>query len=284
MKNIPVRKINAEKYGSPSDTFSIRKIDGLLATSDLIQEIHRHDFFFILALENGKGDHMIDFVPYSITNHSVFFLRPGQVHELKLKKGSTGYLAEFSNDFLAPHQLSNQWLRSVTSKNHYPLSTERFKKIDALLSTILQEHLDKQEKYREAINANLEIFFIEMLRCRKSESAKSTENSALQDRLEEFLSLLETHVTNHKQVSTYAEMMNLSSYQLNAATKIALGKTASELINDEIILESKRQLLATPNQIKEIAYLMGYEDISYFTRFFRKQTGYSPEAFRQKFK
>jgi YesN/AraC family two-component response regulator len=59
-----------------------------------------------------------------------------------------------------------------------------------------------------------------------------------------------------------------------------MAKTASELINEYIILEAKRYLLATPNQIKEIADQLGYEDVSYFIRFFRKQTGYSPEAFR----
>lgn len=74
--------------------------------------------------------------------------------------------------------------------------------------------------------------------------------------------------------------MNLSPYQLNEITKATIGKTASELINEHIILEAKRYLLATPNQIKDIADHLGYEDVSYFIRFFKKHTGYSPEAFR----
>ncbi len=105
-----------------------------------------------------------------------------------------------------------------------------------------------------------------------------------QERLEEFLELLESYISTHNQVSQYAEMLNLSSYQLNAITKATLGKTCSEIINEHIILESKRCLLATPNQVKEIAYHLGYDDVSYFIRFFKKQTGYSPEAFRQYFK
>ena len=75
--------------------------------------------------------------------------------------------------------------------------------------------------------------------------------------------------------------MNLSPYQLNEITKSAVGKTASELINDHIILEAKRYLLATPNQIKDIADMLGYEDVSYFIRFFKKHTGHSPESFRR---
>jgi AraC family transcriptional activator of pobA len=76
----------------------------------------------------------------------------------------------------------------------------------------------------------------------------------------------------------------MSLYQLNTVTKAITEKTVSELINDQIILESKRYLLATGDQIKEIAFHLGFEDISYFIRFFKKQTGYTPEAFRAGFK
>jgi len=79
-------------------------------------------------------------------------------------------------------------------------------------------------------------------------------------------------------------MLNLSVYQLNAITKATLGKTCSEVINEHIILEAKRCLLATSNKIGQTAYRLGYEDISYFIRFFKKQTGYSPEAFRNNFR
>ena len=95
--------------------------------------------------------------------------------------------------------------------------------------------------------------------------------------------MLEKHIAIQKQVSHYTAMMNLSPYQLNEITKTSIGKTASELINEHIILEAKRYLLATTNQIKDIADQLGYEDPSYFIRFFRKHSGYSPEAFRHKF-
>jgi AraC-like DNA-binding protein len=78
--------------------------------------------------------------------------------------------------------------------------------------------------------------------------------------------------------------MNLSFYQLNEITRTAVGKTASAMIVEYIVLEAKRYLLASPNQVKEIADYLGYEDPSYFIRFFKKQTGLSPDAFRKNFK
>ncbi|MBL7932446.1 MAG: AraC family transcriptional regulator, partial [Bacteroidia bacterium] len=74
------------------------------------------------------------------------------------------------------------------------------------------------------------------------------------------------------------------SYQLNSITKSLLGKTCSEIINEQIILEARRYLLATSNQVNQIAYQLGYEDVSYFIRFFKKHTGHSPDSFRQNFK
>ena len=98
------------------------------------------------------------------------------------------------------------------------------------------------------------------------------------------MELLRTNVTTHKQVSQYTDLLNLSTYQLNAITKATVDKPASELINEQIVLEAKRYLLATTDQVKDIADHLGYEDISYFIRFFKKHTGHSPEAFRKNFK
>lgn len=285
MKNIPVRHIKAtQKEPVFTENFSIRDIRDLLAGKDMVQELHRHDFSYILALKKGTGDHEIDFTSYKICNHSVFLMRPGQVHQLKLKAGSTGYLVEFKNDFYPPHnKASNQLLRKASSVNLYQPDANRFKKLLSILAYIFLEYTGKQEGYQEVIKANLGILFIELIR-QNSKSLSNNVNSYTQDRLEEFLELLETQISTHKQVSHYADMLNLSSYQLNAITKVTLGKTCSELINEHIILESKRYLLATSNQVNQIAWQLGYEDVSYFIRFFKKQTGYSPEAFRHNFR
>jgi len=287
MDRIPIRQIKtAQKASDFSESFSIRDVRDLLAGKDMIQDLHRHDFFHILALEKGTGNHEIDFLSYEVCDHSVFFMRPGQVHQLTLKAGSTGYLMEFKTDFYYPHnKVSNQLLRRASKKNLCQLDANKFKKLLSILSSILQEYTDKQEGYHEVIKANMGIFFIELIRHKQNEEVLSNNNTPYnQERLEEFLELLETHVFSQKQVSQYAAILNLSSFQLNAITKATLGKTCSELINEYVVLESKRYLLATSNQVNQIADHLGYEDISYFTRFFKKQTGYSPEAFRNNFK
>ncbi|WP_343306927.1 AraC family transcriptional regulator [Chitinophaga niabensis] len=259
MKQIPIRHIKA---AGSTESFSIREI------GDMVQELHRHDFFYLLVLKKGKGTHAIDFIPYEVSDNTVFFMRPGQVHELTLKAGSKGYLMAFKAGF--------HTTKSTT--NYYQPNSESFYKLLSVLKDIFREYTDQQEGYQKVIKANLEILFIILLRLHGKSNAATYE----QERLEEFLSLLETHIAGHKQASQYAAMLHLSPYQLNAITKATLGKTCSELINEHIILESKRCLLATTEQVNQIAWHLGYEDVSYFIRFFKKHTGYSPEAFRQK--
>ena len=287
MGDIPIRHITTpQKEPDFSENFTIRDVRNLLAGGDMIQELHRHDFFYILALEKGAGHHEIDFTPYPVGDRSIFVMRPGQVHHLVLKTESAGYLMGFKTDFYYPSdKASYVAFRRAGNKNLYQPDAKRFHRLLSILTYVFEEYNDKQDGYQEVIKANLAIFFVELLR--HEHHPKSAAHNAIsyeQQRLEEFLELLETHIATHKQVSAYADMLNLSTYQLNAITKATLGKTCSELINEHIILESKRYLLATPSQVNQIAYRLGYEDASYFIRFFRKHVGYTPEAFRHNFK
>lgn len=286
MKTIPLRFINSNpKALNEFENFSIREISELVEKNNLVQDTHRHDFFFILALLKGKGNHTIDFIPYKIKNHTIFFMRPGQVHQLNLKTGSTGYLIQFKKDFyLTNDKDSGLLLRKASSKNILQPDAATFNKLYSMLTEIFRESNSKNEKYYEVIRASFSIFFIELIRYLQRYDLDIDKGIALnQDRLENFTELLDAHISKNKQPAQYAKMLNLTPYQLNTITKTALGKTSSELINEQIILESKRYLLSTSNQVKEIAYHLGYEDTSYFIRFFKKHTGLSPEAFRSNF-
>jgi AraC-like DNA-binding protein len=287
MKEIPIRNINTilKELGSSGD-FLIRDARDLLSEGDMVQELHRHNFFYILALEKGDGEHSIDFMSYPVKDHTVFIMRPGQVHKITLKSKSKGYLMQFNSDFYSPiEKTANQIFRKVTNGNFFQLDPEAAKKTFSILNEILREYANKQENHVEVIKSSLHIFFIELLRQSPQPQHPSQANGEyMQERLMEFMELVRLHITTHKQVAFYVEKLHLTAYQLNAITKATLDKTCSEVINDYIILEAKRYLLATSNQINQIAWQLGYEDVSYFIRFFRKHTGHSPEAFRHNFR
>jgi AraC family transcriptional activator of pobA len=285
MNAIPVRQISSNGQNN-AGRFSIRDLQQILQGENLVHGLHKHDFFFVLALQQGKGIHEIDFVQHEAHDHAVFIIRPGQVHRLELNAGSTGFLMEFDRTFYQPkNTITDQRWKKATGKNHCEVDAGRSLRLHSILCNIMNEHSTKQEGYVEAIKANLDLFFIEYIRqSRNAGVIAKNENGYLHERFDHFIQLLEANIGAMKNVAQYAGLLNLSAYQLNAITKAAAGKTVSDLINEQIILEAKRYLLATPDQIKDIADRLGYEDASYFIRFFKKQTGVSPEAFRKNFK
>jgi AraC family transcriptional activator of pobA len=283
MKTIPIREITpTSSEPKISQTFRIREVATILGGKDMLQDTHRHNFFFVLVLKEGKGNHIIDFVPHKVGNNCVFIMRPGQVHQLELKAGSTGYLMEFNMEFYhLSDRGTSQVLRKATATNSCKVGKTSFGKLHSILDYIYQEYKDANVGYNEVIRAQLDIFFIEFLRNRQqSDPSAANSNSYEQERMDEFRELIEKHVASKKQVSDYAEMLNLSAYQLSAITKGILAKTPSDVINEYIILEAKRHLLATTDQVNQVAWHLGYEDPSYFIRFFKKHTGTSPDAFR----
>jgi AraC-like DNA-binding protein len=285
MKKIPIKSLKTSyREFNLSKGFTIRKLEDLFEGENMEQKLHRHDFYFILILKKGHGNHEIDFVNYKILDYSYFIIAPGQVHQLELKKDSTGFIIQFNTEFYYSNEKkTSTLLQKVSTENFYQLNQDIFSKLNVLLISIFNEYQNKPEQYIQVIKSNLKILFIELTRL-KSISKQNNKDQYIQERLEEFLNLLETNISTHKQVSQYAEILHLSSYQLNSIIKQTLDKTASKLINEQIILESKRYLLATSNQVNLIAHHLGYEDVSYFIRFFKKHTGLSPRVFRENFK
>ncbi|MGN6532972.1 MAG: helix-turn-helix domain-containing protein [Ginsengibacter sp.] len=287
MKSIPVRQIApTQTLQSSAGRFSIRNLQQVLNGKDLVHDLHKHDFYFVLAVLNGEGVHGIDFIEYPVHNHSIFILRPGQVHRLELTADTTGFLMEFDLSFYQPkNSIKEHRWKKASGKNYCEVEAARFGRLHTLLATVSEEYAEKQEGYLEAIKANLDLFFIEYIRqSRTPGSIVKSESGYIQERFEELVRLLETNIVSMKNVSQYADLLSLSPYQLNSITKVSVGKTVSDLIDQQIILEAKRYLLATHNQVKEIADHLGYEDPSYFIRFFKKHTGHSPDTFRKNFK
>ncbi|TEB40447.1 AraC family transcriptional regulator, partial [Flavobacterium circumlabens] len=96
--------------------------------------------------------HSIDFTNYPVDDYSVFFMRPGQVHQLTLQQGSEGYLIQFNREFYAPKEETvNFVLRKVSNKNYCSLSVENFRKFSSQLSFIFEEYTQKKDRYKEAI-------------------------------------------------------------------------------------------------------------------------------------
>lgn len=97
----------------------------------------------------------------------------------------------------------------------------------------------------------------------------------------QFKKLVEEHFLVWKTVAAYADELNITPKHLTEVVKMETGHTALQILHERLLLESQYLLKHTSNSIKECAYLLGFDTPSYFTRFFKTQTGIAPHTYRE---
>ena len=96
-----------------------------------------------------------------------------------------------------------------------------------------------------------------------------------------FQKLIAENYTRLKLPKKYAEMLYITPNHLNAVCKDILEMSAGDMIRNRLVLEAKRLLTNQQLNINEIAFALNFNDNSYFTKFFKKTEGITPEAFRK---
>lgn len=99
-----------------------------------------------------------------------------------------------------------------------------------------------------------------------------------------FDKLIDENFREVKTVQEYSERLSLTPKNLNKICKEVLGKSASELIHERVLLEAKRLLLYAGCSMQEIVNELHFNDTSYFVKYFKKYTGHTPERFRANYK
>lgn len=250
---------------------------------------HLHDFYSIFWVESGEAIHATEYVEYSLKADTILFVPPGLKHRMYLDKSVGGTYILFNEDFIRYNR-----------KNHVPLKEYRlfnnpdFKSLitvmpekRAKLNNITQlifDELRDSDTYSEDIVLNLlHLFLLESRRIFDQQNQEPyNETDANPDAtIIKFKQLIEENYTIQKNVSPYAEMLNINPTCLNELTKRTTGITAGELIRNRVIDETKKLLYSSKMSGKEIAFQLGFDDPAYFSRFFRKYTGNTLKEFRE---
>jgi AraC-like DNA-binding protein len=145
---------------------------------------------------------------------------------------------------------------------------------------ILTAENHRTEPNGEILRMALKILLVQALRIRQEtaeEGAKS--NVRYRKRFIGLLELIEQHFRKEHSVRFYAKSLHMHPKRLNELTIALSGVTSHGLISRRVITEAKRELFYSEQSIKEIAYGLGFEDVSYFGKFFKKHTGQTPGQF-----
>ena len=163
--------------------------------------------------------------------------------------------------------------------------------IDEPTSKLLQPLIDEMELEAERngelgnidiLKSLLTIFLAKIERYGKHEAEQTVDYRKPSHLLFiRFRQLLEQEYKQLHTVQEYANRLNVSVRSLSNSVNECSGKSPLIFINNRIILEAKRLVLYSDLMIKEIAYMLGYDDPSYFVKHFKRHTGYLPSEFRE---
>lgn len=250
---------------------------------------HRHDFFEVLYLMQGSGFHVIDGNRYEIKPPCVFFMSPGQAHKLEFSHDIDGYLFIFTADFYLANR-SNQ-----NSLIEFPFFYNLKQENPPLLLSNESDIRFLEELFKRSISeldnngANkLDLLrsLLDSILMTCSSRYETGENIDKKGRghilVKQFYHLIEENNVKNLRLQEYADLLAVTPNHLTQTVKLLTGKTSSQIIKAKQILEIKRLLVHTNLSVAEIAHQLNFEDQSYFTKFFKRESGYLPLQYRNR--
>jgi AraC-like DNA-binding protein len=237
---------------------------------------HRISFFAIVWFSETGGTHHIDFESFPVKANEVFLLAPNQVHSIPAATLPRARAIVFAHDIF--DRIDEPHLRQL----FLPFENEAFTipadmqgPLSHLFELILLEcngaaDISLLLKYTTAYLTHLYRF-----------GKRNPRVAGAEDhRLVKLFQLMQMHYRQEKSAAFYAREIGLTPKRVNELLREKMKTTVSKLLYRLMLIEAKRELYHRQHSVKEIAYGLGFSDQSYFARFFKKQTGLTPEEFR----
>lgn len=250
--------------------------------SSAFSQPYSSEFYNILLLE-GSGTLSVNFTDYTFEGKIALFTSPYQHLSISADTDFEVDQLIFHGDFYCIEYHKNEVAcNGLLFNNIYkqPFITLRDDEIASIFDKLRME-LSQNEPHSEPIlRSYLQLILAIGSRIKKREQQLEAESTL--HPMEQFRELVEQHFLTQRNTPFYAEQMALSHSAFARKVKRHFGKSPSQLIQDRVILEAKKQLHLTYKSIKEVAAALHFEDEHYFSRYFKKHTGISPTHFREK--
>jgi AraC family transcriptional activator of pobA len=244
---------------------------------------HRKDYYFWAFVKQGSSKHWIDTKPYVLKPDTFYFTIPHQVHLKEEAQPFTGIILGFTEEFLGLEE--NSLLRQLPiiqnpdNGHELALSAADVFFIEDMLEKIYAENNTVSGWQYSMLMSYMRVLMIYLSRL-YVEQFSNVDTAPDRILLKRYLHKIEENYMQYHEVSAYADMLNISAGHLSEVVKQQSGKPAIVHIHERLIMETKRLLFHTDNSIKEIAFRLGFEDASYFNRFFKRIVNDTPVAYR----
>lgn len=290
MNSIPKYNFYRKKYGEELliDVINLDSIKGNIRKNP----VHRVTYYDITFLTEGSEEIAINDRSYLMVPGSAVCSIPGDVWTWQQHTNMNGYVLVFEEEFLLSffndaHFLQKfAYLHPQRESAHVIIDKQIFGRVVQLLQLINEDILNHAEKDHHLLRAML--YEVLMLLNRSFTTAvvntSPPKNMAVNRYVHSFVQMVNKGYTSQRNVQEYADKLFITTNYLNKIVRQTLGVSSKQYIQNKVIQESKRLLIYTTLSVAEIASKLHFETASYFIRFFRKHTGYTPRDYREAMK
>jgi AraC family transcriptional activator of pobA len=243
---------------------------------------HRHESLFqILHIGRGSVQIMLDGVSTALRGPCVVLVPSLSAHGFSFAPDVDGIVVTVFEQHLTRLLSAEPGLRAkVMRPLQQRLGGVGAQHVARAANALCEEFLASESWRGLAIDAALMNLVIAMGRSLSDEPAAMPAGARALAHVQRFRSLIERRFREQPALSQCAEELGLTTTQLNRVCRQVLGHTALAVLHARLMLEAQRDLAYTTMSIKQIGLNLGFADAGYFTRFFQRETGRTPTAWR----
>lgn len=275
--------------GGPSDHLGYLNCERISERSHIhgwSVDAHFHEGLAqLFVFDAGKVEAQLDYANISIQGPALVWLPALCSHAFDYEPGMEGWVITVPTTDLA--QLVSEapyydhWIdrsQLIVGKEQIPVLAEAIE----LARKVESVHREAREDQNLALKSLFSLLLILMNRGLHDRDAFANDSrERTRDLVRKFQSLVENPETTDNTVTAVARVLSVTPTHLSRSVKAVTGRTASEVLTDQLLLRSKRKLAFTDQSVSDIAFDLGFSSPSYFSRFFSAHTGETPREFRK---
>jgi AraC family transcriptional regulator, transcriptional activator of pobA len=264
--------------------FWMGSLERILEKYPLLEQPHRQSFYMLLCIEQARGNVVIDNETILLDQHMIIYVKPNSVFSLDIERAATGSIICFTEEFFSL-RYNNNVLHQFSflkreSGNYANLDEMQSHKWQLLAELMQQEFYNRHRGADKVLRSFLNILLYGIDRSINPVASGEGTNTK-EEKIRQFETLLEDNYVKHKIPSFYAGQLHITTNYLNRLCKQYKGVSSGELIRKRVTIEAQRLLHYTVLSVAEIASELGFESVSYFVTFFKKNTGMTTENFKK---
>jgi AraC family transcriptional regulator, transcriptional activator of pobA len=240
-----------------------------------------YQFFFI---ESGNGLCMVNEKNRPFSGLNIIIMPENNLHGFQFSEDIKGYTLSVSTQIMDKLTQSDKEIMMAFNRVRFLNMSHNYEEFNDAMDSIrrmLKELSLQALKTDEFMETLLYLLLIKIFRINTEAEKDYVPSTRELQYYKEFIKNLKKVIPTNRSIEDYTKLIGISKTHLNRVCQSIAGKSTKQVINNYLTNESMVLMAHTAMTISEIAHQLEFKDVSYFCRFFKKQTNVSPAKFRE---